>query len=535
MTGSSPPRCRRLRPVRLWQDEAGAGSAFGLFGILICLMFAGVSIDFTNAWRHREILRLSADVAAHAGASALAEAGGRMTALAVATGATELNTPKRSYGRTILDPFEDIQALQYDPGTNMVSPGDVPNAVSVHLQRSARVQNPVPTFLLRLIGQNSWDISITSVAAVVPTERCVSGDGLYSHDRVVLGGQVSVGEAVCLHGQRSVDVPGQSSFDKGAGLSMPDMADCQGGCSDMSSGGFAAASAEVNLVMTRPADLIERLAEGFSNPKVDLPEEEAFFDRHPLAEDLSALDELGVDTQNLKTGDVVGLKTEQLDRARGLPAGLVYLVDCTGKGEGNDVLSLGGTPMDAEMAAELGQSLQDTSFAEDGSGEEPPFEELIAPNDVEVTQAQVLKGIVLITECRLHFTALADIQGALILSTRAVSDVALSAEPGARAGDPKGRCDGGMQSVFMARGAMQVPASFTASNAAFVIDGTVAVAGEPAGGVAWHSGLALHASGLVEMAGKHDFTACGTAATDLLPALNVIKFVIPTDPLVSAG
>jgi hypothetical protein len=75
MTGFAPPRRRRLRPVRLWWDEAGAGSAFGLFGILICLMFAGVSIDFTNAWRNREILRLSADVAAHAGASALAQAG----------------------------------------------------------------------------------------------------------------------------------------------------------------------------------------------------------------------------------------------------------------------------------------------------------------------------------------------------------------------------------------------------------------------------------------------------------------------------
>lgn len=535
MIGRAPSRHRRVRPVRLWQDEAGAGSAFGLFGILICLMFAGVSIDFTNAWRHREVLRLSADVAAHAGASALAEAGGRMAALAVATGATELNTPTRSYGRTILDPFEDIQALHYDPGTNMVGPGDESNAVSVHLQRSARVQNPVPTFLLQLIGQTAWDISITSVAAVVPTERCVSGDGLYSHDQVVLGGQVSVGEAVCLHAQQSVDVPGQSSFDKGAGLSMPDMADCQGGCSDMSSGGFAAASAEVNLVMTRPADLIERLAQGFSDPKVDLPEEETFFDRHPLAEDLSALDELGVATQELKTGDVVTLKTEQLDRARGLPAGLVYLVDCTGKGESTDVLSLGGKPMDPEMAADLGESLQDTSFDEDGMGDEPPSEELIAPNDVEITQAQVLKGIVLITECRLHFTALADIQGALILSTRAVSGVALSAEPGARAGDPKGRCDGGMHSVVMARGAMQVPAGFTASNAAFVIDGTIAVAGEPAGGVSRHSGLALHASGRVEMAGKHDFTACGTAATDLLPVLNVIKFVIPTDPLVSGG
>lgn len=522
--------CRsRLRPVGPWRDDAGAGSAFGLFGILICLMFAGLSIDFTNAWRHREILRLSADVAAHAGAGVLAAGGSRMAALAVAAGAIELNTPTRSYGRMILDPFEDIQALQYDQGTNMTGPGEAPNAVSVHLQRSARVRNPVPTFLLRLIGQNAWDISVTSVAAVVPTARCVSGDGIYSHDRLVLGGQVSVGDAVCLHAQHGVNVPGQSRFDKGAWLSMPDLADCQGGCSDMSSPGFAAASDEINLVMTPPADLIARLSQGFLDPKVDLPGELAFFGRHPLDKDLSALDELGVDTRNLKTGDVIRLTTEEFDRARGLPAGLVYLVDCTGKGENTDVLRLGGTPPDPAMNTAPGGS---PDGMETGQGALP--DEMQAPNDVEAAQAQVLTGMVLITECRLHFTALADIRGALILSTRAVSGVALTAGADAWAGDPKLTCAGGMQSVIMARGKMQVPAGFTASNVAFVIDGTITVGGAPSGGIARHRGLALHASGPVEMRGKHMFAACGTAAEDLLPALNVIRFVISDDPLVTS-
>lgn len=518
--------------LRFGQDDAGAGSAFGLFGILICLMFAGVSIDFTNAWRHREILRLSADVAAHAGASALAESGGRMTALAVAAGATELNTPTRGYGRTILDPFEDIQALEYDARTNMIGPGEAPNAVSVHLQRSSRVQNPVPTFLLRLVGQGAWDISITSVAAVVPTERCTSSEGVFSHDQLVLGGQVSVGPDVCLHAQRSMKIPGQSSFGKKAWVSMPDMAACKGGCNDMSSPGFASASAEANLVMTPPGDLIERLSKGFSDPKTKLPEETAFFARNPISDDLSALDELGVDTESLKTGDVVSLHTEQLDRARGLPAGLVYTVDCTGKGEATDILDLGGKP-DPSLAAQLGNSLQDTSFDGDESVEEPLPDEFLAPDDREITEAQVLRGMVLITQCRLHFTELADIRNALIISDRKVSGVALGADVGARAGDPAARCADGTQSVIMARGDMEVPAGFTASNASFVIDGNIEVAGDPAGGIAQHKGLALHASEKVELKGKHAFDSCGTGTDDLLPTLNVIKLVIPTDPLVT--
>ena len=521
--------------VRFRQDEDGAGTAFGFFGIVICLMLAGVSVDFTNAWRNGEILRLSADVAAHAGASTLAQDGDRMAALAVATGATELNTPAASYGRVIYDPFEDIEALHYDPDSNMVSPGGVTNAVSVRLQRNARVQNPVPTFLLRLVGRNSWDISVTSVAAVVPTTRCLSGDGIYARHAVTLEGQAVVGADVCIHSQTAVRLSGGSSFDGGSGLSMPDLANCRGGCSETSSPGYGAASAEANLIMSDPSDHIDRLTAGFTDAGVALPEEAAFFAIRPLAEDLSALDELGVDTAELSGGDVIRLDAETFDRARALPAGLVYLVTCPRTGEGTGVLSIGGRPLEVP---EDGAGAETAAGETGGGGDElvePVQEDAISPEDEMAEEGQVLNGVVLVTDCLLQFTDLANIRGSMILSTRAVSGVALRAEEGARVGDPELQCAPAHQSVIMAKGGMQVPAGFTASNTAFVMDGDITVAGAPSGATAAHRGLSLHASGQVTMNGQHAFTACGTALAGLLPLLNVIKFVIPTDPLIATN
>jgi hypothetical protein len=530
MSDPSAVRCGRVRYSRFRQEESGAGSAFGLFGILICLIFAGLSIDFTNAWRHREILRLSADVAAHAGASTLAEGGTRMAALAVSTGAVELNTPLRSYGRTIYDPFESIQALKFDPVTNLIGPGEVPNAVSVQLQRSTRVQNPVPTFLLRLIGRKSWDISVTSVAAVVPTERCSNGDGLYSHSAIATGSQVSLGKGVCIHGQKGVDVPGQSSFDSGAVLSMPDMADCRSGCSDLSSAGFAAAATEVNLVMTPPAALIARLSTAFSDNKRQLPEEKLFFDLHPLAEDLSALDELGVDTGELKTGDVIVLTPEQVTRARQLPAGLVYRVGCAGESGEGSILSLGGFPVAAEVAG-AEDELIEGEFDNGGALAEQQVDGGEGDGELFLAEAQQLDGIVLVADCRVHFTALANIQGSIILSTTTAPGTSVTADVGASAGDPERTCTASKQSVIMALGDLELPADFAASNVAFVTGGAARVGGTPAGTAAPHRGLAIHAQGTVTLSGKHVFSTCDTAPSALLPALNIIKLVIPTEPL----
>lgn len=536
---SSPEGLRRGRGCFLC-DEAGAGSAFALFGLVICMMIAGAAIDFGNAWRHREILRLSADVAAHAGASVLARGGDRMAALAVATGATELNTPGRRYGQVISDPFVDIQALSYDPASNMLTPGGEPNAISVHLQRSDRVRNPVPTFLLSLVGLPAWEISATSVVAVVPTERCDSGDGIYAQARITLEGKSAIGSDVCLHSQSELVLKERTVFSPQAGVSLPDLSNCRGNCNEIVSPGFAAAAAEANLVMPDPVSHIDRLYAGFSDAEATLSEETEFFAAHALSDDLSALDELGIDTRDLKRGDVVALTQDVFERARALPSGLVYDVSCSPSGP--DTLTIGRKVEEiANVSSAEAEAIQETAFSEhstgaldDGYTDGLDGSELSTEPEESLPAIEpfVLRGIALMTNCRIQFTASADVQGALILSMRQGEGVAVSAEEGASAGDPRRMCTSSLQTLIMAKGSVEVPAGFTNSNVAFVTGGGAGIMSHPEGLPTLHRGLSIHARGAVHLDGEHSFEACGTGLDILLPELSMIRYVLPTDPLV---
>lgn len=523
---------RRAGRPGWWRGEDGAGTTFFLFCIVICLMISGLSVDVGNAWRQRELLSLSADVAAHAGASVIAREGEKMAIVAAAVGASKLNTPTETYGRVIYDPYSDVEALHYDPGTNMLSMAGPINAVSVHLQRSARVQNPVPTFLLKFIGQNAWDINVVSVAAVIPTTRCDSGDGIYAHQGIAMGGEAFVGAGVCVHSQKGVDLQKRSTFAAGSGLSMPDFSDCNGNCNDMTSPGIGAASAETNLIMVDPAEHIDTLSAAFINGNETLPEETEFFAARSLAEDLSALDELGVDTSELVLGDVVRLNQDLFSRARELPAGLVYDITCEGPEGSPTVLTIGGRAADPDIEDDPdADTTVPEDFIEDFDAGGEPLVEPEATDDA----APVLEDLVLVTDCLLHFTEKAQVQGSVIFSTRAAKGIALTADEGASVGDPKLTCKPALQSAIMAKGGMSVPASFTASNVSFLMAGDIAIAGNPEGVPALHRGTSLHSGGRVQLEGDQSFQACGTGLDMVLPKLNVIKYVIPTDPLVGTN
>lgn len=522
------------------RDEAGAGTVFALFGITLCLMLAGMAVDYSNAWRQREILRLSADVAAHAGAGVLARGGTAAGAMVAANTAIELNTPKEKYGRVLYDAIEDIRPFHYDFASNRELLSGPINAVSVRLERNDRVRNPVPTFLLRLIGQDDWNIAVESVSAVVPTERCQSSEGVFAHGPLTLEGKSMVGTKVCLHSQKLVSLQQPSSFASDSGLSMPDMGRCSGFCDDSSSPGYDAAAASVNLVMPETATFIGDLVDSFGDPKKKSSAETQFFTAHPLAADLSALDELGVDTTKLKTGDVVPLTATLFQRARSLPAGLVYKVTCGA--EDGAVLRIGLSTAEAEAALMAAESMSpeemamaggdgvdgvsapaasDTTSSDTGAGTDP------APDHF------VLAGSVLLSNCAFHFTPTAEIRDALMISTRTGLDAVLTAEEGAMAGDPAMACRASRQAVIMALGAMTVPAGFTASNASFVIAGPVRIGGLPDGVPALHRGLAIHSAAEVQFAGAHAFESCGSGSSALLPTLDVIKYVIPTQTFVS--
>jgi hypothetical protein len=364
----------------------------------------------------------------------------------------------------------------------------------------------------------------------VPTGRCKAADGIFARGRVTLDGEAVVGEGVCVHSQDAVALPSRTSFESGSGLSMPDLADCQGNCSELSSPGIAEAATEANLVLPTIAEHVAHLAQGFTDPGKDMAEEEAFFASHPLDTDLSALEELGLDTSELEQGDVVPLEAEVAERARAFPAGLVYDVSCGAK-RPDGVLTLGGTAV--QLVAEMAEDVSSTDGDDLGEGdmgdveapEDVPFEEM------ETETAQKLRGMVLVTDCRVHLTDMADVQGALLISTQAGQGASFTADPGARAGDPELGCDPALQSFFMGQGTLKAPVGLTLSNAAFVMAGNIGVDPDASGAPVSHHGLTLHAGGTVLMSGPHVMRACANAKEDLLPKLNMIRFVLPTDPL----
>ncbi len=66
MTGE----CRTLRDIllRFRDDTSGWSTPLSMTWVVVLLIIAGLAVDTTNAWRHRAMLQVAADAAAHAGA-----------------------------------------------------------------------------------------------------------------------------------------------------------------------------------------------------------------------------------------------------------------------------------------------------------------------------------------------------------------------------------------------------------------------------------------------------------------------------------
>ena len=469
---------------QFYRNQSGAGTVMSLFGLMICLLLGGVAIDSTNAWRNKELLSLTADVAAHAGAVAIAQGADPEDIMDAVMTATEFNMPKDRFGRIIKEAQYDITLQNYDPGTNTFQSTGEPNAVEVTLRRNKLVNNPVPTFLLGLIGQYSWDITARSVATVGNTERCDASEGLFSSNKIVLDGENQIGNNFCIHSQQSVVLNSRNIFEKGSLVSMPDLTNCFDMCNSESNPGIRAQ--EVNLIMPDLGTFIQETENAFNgHPLTD--KAISFFDTKPLSDSLSSLEEVGVTNQDLanpEKGMAVSLAKEQFLYLREYPQGLVYLVECTDQ---EPLLEIGTEPYAPEM-----------------------------------------KNIALITNCAIRFGENASIRGSLIVTTSEQPEATITVDQGASAGDPLNNCDPKQHSVIMSFGKVDIPASFARSNVTFVIAGDVQMSGTPGVELSMHRGTAIHASGSIELSSQHNFQPCTNSADILLPTLRILRHVSPS-------
>ena len=528
---------------RFWHDQSGAGTVFSLGLLFIAALFGGLAVDVGNAWRYNELLKTTADVAAHAGAVVLSQGGTPDDAREAALAALDYNMPEARYGRILAFPMEDVRPVHYDAATNQIAPGSSDaggvNAIAVKVQRSAASGNPIPTMLLRLAGGKAWDVTNESVVALVATQACQSANGLYARGVLLPGPGSHIGRGYCLHAQGRV-VPGNGSlFDPGSGLSMPDLARCGSNCTDAVAQGSEAAKFEANLIRPDLPGLIRGLRAQLTAPLRQMalsqaPARDAYFAHRDLPGDLSALDEVGVPIGRLKTGIVVQMSPAAFTRLRAVPQGLVYQVMCAPPAG----RALPGASIPVPMAQ-----------GPEGAGMERIL--TLSGNDLNGNPTgRIFRNMVLISDCQIRIDPTAKIEGAVIVSLRGKGDGVgfdIIAETGAMIGDPDRKCDPGHRSTLLALGSVLLPAGVIGTNVGVIAGGDIRISPPegPSAMIYGVTGLGLHAGGTISVDVMHDYSACGSggeggdaggeaAADPFTPDLMVLRQVEPTPKPVRA-
>ncbi|MCU0826577.1 MAG: hypothetical protein MUE52_04060 [Tabrizicola sp.] len=447
-----------------------------------------IVIDATNLYRSQAILRFTADAAAHAGASALArgETAEAAEAAALKIAAVNLSVDPESL-RT--DPAIVVRSMSYDPDNGTLSDldsGSSANAVLVKLRQSRSGRIAISSYVLALLGLDSRTAGGSSMATVTPTFRCSNTTGLFAHGPIKIGVSGSTAlptDGICVHSQQALVLPmGGNPNSSVPSLSLPSREACRGaGCMGIT---------EVNLIMTDTAAYVARLAAGFADPRSSFVEKTAFFATRPIAQDLEPLAEVGVDVRGLQTGDVVELSAFRFRLLRAYPPGLVYLVLCQQPGA---EVETGGE--DEIIVGEWAES--------------PP-----------------LRDIALVTSCTIRLGDHTRIEGALVIST--ADETGLSAaEPGARIGDPSGRCDARLRSMVMTTGNLTLPSQLTMSNIAVVVGGDVDLGPALGASNSIARGISVQAGGEIRVDGSQIFQPCPGATDKVLPPLRVISVQLP--------
>ncbi|MEL6598267.1 MAG: pilus assembly protein TadG-related protein [Pseudomonadota bacterium] len=202
------------------QDDAGAYIVWNLLWVSTFLMIGGLALDSSNAWRVRGQLQHTADAAALAAALyPTDEVSGKTAALQL----TELNMPASVHGNVMS--AGDVEYGFWDEVTKTFSPLAIDkNAVRVIAGRLQNRANGLDTYLLKLAGVGSWDVSVQSIAMVGEGEPEIVCPAMMiaSMDEVVSAGFSEFNDGVCLHAAHGVATGLDDLFPEGARLGAPD-------------------------------------------------------------------------------------------------------------------------------------------------------------------------------------------------------------------------------------------------------------------------------------------------------------------------
>ena len=209
--------------------EDGAMTTFGLFLIATVLALGGYAIDVSNVMRERTHLQMVADSTGHA-ALFKREFGTVEEARAAARQLSQGNMPSAHYGEVLDVTKVTFGIWDVDTRTFTASPGSR-SAVEVEIDRNAENGNPTQTFLLNMVGIDTWDLAASATYATYqPT--CFK-EGFVARGPVDLQSNNNFSNGFCIHSNDYVSLNSSNTFEPGTVVSMPNLDDL-----DIPSSGF---------------------------------------------------------------------------------------------------------------------------------------------------------------------------------------------------------------------------------------------------------------------------------------------------------
>ncbi len=202
------------------RDETGSVSAFGVVMFVGFAAVGSIALDVSNLYAARTHLQIAADQAAHA---ALYNRN-RMDADSAKQRALEIvnaTLPSENYGVTLT--VNDIEFGVFDR-TNQTFTPDADSTSAVHVRTSFLEENsnPVATYLFKLVGHDSFDVS-TSAIYTTYRPACLR-EGFVAEGIVDIQSNNGFRNGFCIHSNTHVSLNSNNFFEPGTVVSMPDLA-----------------------------------------------------------------------------------------------------------------------------------------------------------------------------------------------------------------------------------------------------------------------------------------------------------------------
>ncbi len=204
---------------RFAKGEEGAMTIFGLYIFLTMAAMGSLGVDINNVMAARTKLQTTADAAAHAALYAR-DTKGREDSITTAVNLVNYNMPPEVYG-TILRP-EQVWFGTYNRSSHTFTENTTSrSAVRVRLARNTFRGNAVNTYLMRLIGRESFSLEVYAIAETYrPT--CFR-EGFVANGVVDLQSNNEYYNGFCIHSNSYVSINQNNVFQNGTIVSMPDL------------------------------------------------------------------------------------------------------------------------------------------------------------------------------------------------------------------------------------------------------------------------------------------------------------------------